>query len=196
MFKKNLFQIYKFENYCLSYECHENVSEDYSDPDGEDYSDSSEWVIKLKACLCLDETIGTKFITDAMDRVEDSIRCCGTQPIKDSNCTTDEINVIDKNLVANNGRITGYMVRSDGGNTSFLTSNAQIHRNKITETVNIIKSNMKPNKTLSDVFHETNLCLGPAWITSREAEDVKDEPLQLKLFEYKPPCNGSKPCMR
>ena len=169
------------ENYCLSYECH---------------ADSEKWVIELKACLCLDETIGTKFLADAMDRVEKSIRCCGTHPIRDSNCPADEINLIDRDLVANNRRITGYTVRSDGGKKSFLSSTAQIHRNKITGTVNIMTSNMKPKKDLSDIFHDKNFCLGPAWIDEKETKNFNDEPLQLKLFEYEPPCNESKPCMR
>ena len=151
------------EDYCLSYEC--------------GYSDSSiEWLITIKACLCLDQTIGTKFIADAMDRVEESIRCCGTQPIRDSNCK-DEINVIDQDLVANYGRITRYIVRSDGS-TSFLTSNAQIRRNNITDTVNIMRS----TRNLSDVFHNKNWCLGPAWITKAETEKFHYKPLQLKLF--------------
>ena len=90
------------EDYCLSYEC------SWSGDRRDWYS--QEWVIKLKACLCLDQTIGTKFIADAMDRVEESIRCCGTQPIRDSNCK-DEINVIDTD--GNYGRINLYIVRSD-----------------------------------------------------------------------------------
>ena len=153
------------ENYCLSYQCHNFDERIYS----------YEWFIKLEACLCLDQTIGTKFIADAMDRVEESIRCCGTQPIRDSNCK-DEINVIDQKLVANYGRITRYIVRSDG--TSFLTSNAQIRRNNITDTVNIMRS----TRNLSDVFHDKNWCLGPAWITVSEANSFNYEPLQLKLF--------------
>ena len=61
-----------------------------------------------------------------------------------------------------------------------------------TDMIKIQSFNPHPTKILMDRI-EPSYCVGPSWHIEH---DVLTQPIKMKLFRCKPPCDGEKPCVR
>ena len=96
-------------------------------------------------------------------------KCITLPTFRDANCKTD-IGIVNKTLA--NCPKSPLVIRADS--TSFaLATNAEIHQNNdLDKTIKLTYENLVPahmfgSKTkIEDVFNNTNLCIGPSWIST------------------------------
>ena len=183
------FQNHRLENYCLSHKC---LCTD-------DDCDVERWILYLHICRCPTKIFNEK-ISAAMNRVDQSIRCCGNSVI-----TKDEINCKEflnpSNSTCSDGdynwkwKSKSYLIRV-ANDISFTSSEETIEKNNFQNIRQKVGGKLEALD--ENIFDCDGMCIGPAEISKGESkkEKYKLEQTQLRLLDCRPPCYGKKPCVR